>query len=345
MVAALTPPDDVRSDEINLRLPIVLGDGSMRYEGVAATTEPMTYRWGIERATVEALKDDAYHDMIRGLPIIMDRNAHYTDVRSDIAPEDMKDLRVGTITDSRFDDVAEEHILEVTIWDPGANEAIRIRGHKGMSLRYRAVVDDDGNQTKRHRINHLYIGPNTRGGARTQIRTDAEGDNMDEKLDALAEQVGGLLELFAKLEADVMAAKDESAAARSELAAMRDEAKAAEEARAAAEAAEAEAEGETKMPVRVADVMEAYKVATDLGLEFADDISLHDLQVMIAKAVQGDERADAMDDVALATAVSVAAKLYTKRTGKSGLHTGTKPPTDRSDANEGDFPSFLSAAS
>lgn len=190
---SLAPASRVRVDDIALASPVRLHTGSVRYTGVAATTDPMVYPWGTERATPEALASEALHEEMRGLPVIMADEMHGDDVTLDT----IRDHRVGTITRAWYDADAEELRVEVVIDDPDALAAIERGERRGLSVRYRADTDAEGNQTRRHLSNHIHLTPSPRGGARTQIRADsaAEGDETmdDEQMQALAAAVAEAL--------------------------------------------------------------------------------------------------------------------------------------------------------
>lgn len=177
-VAALAP--QIRLDRALLRSPVVLASGALRVEAVTAEAgAPLVYPWGIEVATEDALRDPAYLDASRGLPIVVHHPASGTSREGD-------GTRVGTVTGARYDEATKTVVRELTITDPATIARVQSRELTETSEGYTVPPDQlhrraDGVSEQRRRIpDHLSLTDRGRlPGAK--VRLD-EGDTMTEEL-------------------------------------------------------------------------------------------------------------------------------------------------------------------
>lgn len=112
MTIRATPDDTMRLDVAALRRPVLLADGSLRVDAVVAYVgRDLPYPWGVETPTEEALSDPEYLDACRGLAVTVH---HPKGGRAKVGDG----LRIGTITDARYDEADRATIRELTITDP-----------------------------------------------------------------------------------------------------------------------------------------------------------------------------------------------------------------------------------
>lgn len=172
-------------------------DGSVIYEAVLAWADrPLSYSWGTETPTEEALSDPAYLDGLRGLPVTVQ---HPSRGRVDVGDPE----RVGTVLSARWDSARRCVVVELLISDPEALRRIRARELTEVSAGYRVPPESlvDGRQTRRI-SNHIALCERGRMPGAT-IRLDEVSRMTPEDMAAIKAMMAELLApLIAQMDAE-----------------------------------------------------------------------------------------------------------------------------------------------
>jgi len=192
----LTTPE-IRIDRAELRKPRLLDDGTKIYEArLAIADQPLSYDWGEETPTREALSSNEYLEGLRGLSIIAQ---HVKTGRLDgRAPKIGDGRRIGSAISARFDADNGEVIVELAIPEKDDQQLVE-RNLREVSEGYTPVIErgDDGVNRQVKRVpNHIAV--TDRGRAKgAKIRVDSLGVSLTteeamEKIEQMAAEIASL---------------------------------------------------------------------------------------------------------------------------------------------------------
>jgi hypothetical protein len=254
----------------------------------------MSYAWGTEIVTEQALRDPSYLSTLKGLAVV---RRHPRSGRVDVAERETGDGRVvGAVLDARYDEADRCVVLEILVQDPGAIEDVRSGVLAELSEGYDVadlVVRPDGVGEQRKRApNHVALVERGRMPGAT-VRTDEEDPMDEDEIEDGTTDEAGMAERMDAMQAqlDAIGARCDAYEARMDAAEKRLPPELA--AAAASEGARADSEDRIEAEITARDTLR--RRADALGLRLPVDArSSAQLRAAIARGVLG-SGADAAD--------------------------------------------------